>query len=165
MNNWEQYWTVNLRHGDKLLWSIKDKKNVIVNDGRKANLDVFYRNGDVNYFGETNFFVGLYDGVISKTTTLSTVPGEPVVSGYSRMEIERSTTGWPTLTLDSQGVWTLTSKEIIITASGNDIGPVNGLFLCTSLDNSGTLIGALSFGQNVTILDGESLSYYVKAKE
>jgi hypothetical protein len=137
---------------------------MFVNDGKKAYLDIIYRDGVANYLGDGYFYVGFYYGTISKSTDLSSIPGEPVGNGYARVQIERSAVGWPTLMQNTDGSWTITSKQLTMTASGGDIGPVNGYFLCTSSDNSGVLLGSTAFGQEITILNGETENFYVKAQ-
>jgi len=161
---YECLWTVTHRRNGQVIWEVVDKKNILVDSGEKAIVDTFFRNNASNYFGMTDFWVGMFNGTIAETSVLTTVPNEPTVQyGYARVKVERSTVGWPTIE-KHEGDWRVVSKEISITASGGDIGAVNGAFLCTSSDNTGTLIGSLSFGTEQTIVDGDTMQFTMKAK-
>jgi hypothetical protein len=161
----EQRWTIGHVRAGHILWEVIEKKNRLVDAGEKAIVDSFYRNKSANYFGMTNFYVGMYNGSISESTVLSTLPNEPTsgVFGYERKVIERSDVGFPTMEKHEDD-WRVVSKDLTFTASGGDIGPVNGVFLCTSSDNSGTLIGVLSFGVERTIINGDNIIVTVKCK-
>jgi hypothetical protein len=162
--NYESLWTVQHLRAGKILWEVRDKKNLIVEDGEKAILETFFRDKDTNYFGMTDFFVGLYNGSLARTSVLTTVPGEPSGNGYARQKIERTSVGFPVIEKDD-GDWRVISKELIVIASGGNIGPISGAFLCTSSDNTGTLIAGLSFGVERTVqLGGESLAIQLKIK-
>ena len=129
-------------------------------------VDVFFRKRDDVYFTGDYFYIGLYRGTVIETTTLSTVPNEPAaLYGYSRLAVERSTTGFPTLEQADDGNWRVVSKEVTFTASGGDIGPVNGAFLCTSSDNSGAIMGAVAVGVERTIKAGDSSIVSLKFKQ
>jgi len=161
----EQRWTVNHMRDGQVLWNVTDKKNRLVDQGERAIVDSFYRDKASNYFGMTNFYVGMYNGSISESTVLSTLPNEPTsgVYGYTRQVLLRSDVGFPTLEKHEDD-WRVVSVDITFTASGGDLGPVNGAFLGTSSDNTGTLIGVLSFGVERTIIDGDSIILTVKCK-
>ena len=161
----EQRWTVQHVRSGSVLWEVVDKKNRLVDVGERAIVDTFYRDKAANYFGMTDFYVGMYNGSISESTVLATLPNEPTsgVYGYTRQVIERSDLGFPTLEKHEDD-WRVVSKVITYTAEGGDLGPVNGAFLCTSSDNTGTLIGVLSFGLERTIIAGDSILLTVKCK-
>lgn len=157
-------WTIQQRRAGRVIWQIANKKNMVVDTGERAIVDAFFRNNASNYFGMTDFWVGLYSGSIAETTVLSTIPGEPAaLYGYSRNRIERSTVGWPTIE-KHEGDWRVVSKTITLTASGGLIGPVNGAFLCTSSDDTGTLIGAIPFDVERRILDGDEVDIVINSK-
>lgn len=159
----EQIWTIRQIHNDKILWE-ETKKNIIVDEAEKAFVDTFYRNNSALYFAAATFYTGLYRGSIGESTILSTVPGEPSGNGYARTAIERSVVGWPTIE-QHENDWRVVSKTITITASGGSIGPVDGTFLCTSLDDTGILIGALAFKASRTIPAGDKIEFFVRAKQ
>ena len=121
-------WDIFIVRDGRIIFEMKDKRNILVDEGEKAIGEVFFRNLGSTYFPSTNFFVGLYKGSISESTTLATIPNEPSGNGYSRLELERSAVGFPTVEQDD-GDWRWVSKQLTLTASGGTIGPVNGAFL------------------------------------
>jgi hypothetical protein len=146
-----------------LVWK-EERSNILVDEGEKAVVDTFFRKNDSTYFASDNFWTGLCKGSISEETTLVTVPNEPSGYGYSRLQIERSNVGFPTLD-QYEGHWRVTTKEVELTAVGGDIGPINGAFLCTSSDNSGVLIGAVAIDPERTILAGETIYFQLKMRQ
>ncbi len=155
----------NIRHLDingKVIWGT-EHKNILVDGGEKAIIDSFFRDKDSIYFASANFYIGLYYGTMTEDSTLTTIPSEPSGYGYARQACERSVVGWPLIEQDD-GDWRVVSKEISQLAVGGDIGPVNGAFIGTSLSNSGTLIGAVSFGVDRIILSGEAIYFQLKVK-
>jgi hypothetical protein len=162
--NYDCRWTLKHWRKGKVIWELVDKKNLLVNEGEKAIVDTFFRNNSGDYFSAARFYVGFFNGSIAETTVLSTLPSEPAVAnGYSRQIIERSNVGFPTIEQDD-GDWRVVSKELEYTASGGNIGPINGAFLGTSSDNTGSLIGSLSFGTERTIIAGDTMTVYMRAK-
>jgi len=163
MSKWiEQRWDIKHIRNGKVIYEEKNKKNIVPNQGEKAILEVFYRGID-SIVPNDKFYIGLYNGSIGESTTLATIPSEPSGNGYSRQEVERSTTGWPTIELD-EGDWRVVSKEIELTASGGSIGPVNGAFIATTLDNSGSLIGAVAMAVERTVIAGDRILFQIRAK-
>jgi len=130
---------------------------MLMNSGEKAIVDTFFRNRANIYFGSGThqFFVGLYRGSVSESTTLATIPGEPSGNGYSRQVINRSAEDWPTLEQNDDLDWMASSVEVYFEAVGGDIGPADGYFVCTSADNLGTLIGTVPFKMERTIKAGD----------
>lgn len=161
---YECCWDVKHIRNGSIIWEILNKKNTLVDEGEKAIIDTFFRNNSSLYFGATNFYIGLYNGSVSESTVLSTLPGEPAsLYGYSRQVVERSSIGWPTIE-KHEGDWRVVSKSLTLTASGGSIGPVNGAFIGTSNDATGTLIGSLQFGVERTVLSGDSITMELKSK-
>jgi len=159
----EQIWKVRQYHKGKVIYE-EEKKNIVVDEGEKAFVDVFYRGNSSVYFAATPlFWVGLYQGSISEATVLTTIPNEPASAGYARQSIARTTLGWPTIE-KHENDWRVVSVQISFTAVGGNIGPVSGAFLCTSLDNSGVLIGALSMTFERTIPAGDVIEFEIRAK-
>jgi hypothetical protein len=159
----EQIWTIKQIHNGEVIW-IEEKKNIIPDEGEKALVDTFYRANSALYFASAYFYVGLYKGSINESTILATIPGEPSGNGYARTAVERSEIGWPTIE-QHEGDWRVVSKTLTITASGGSIGPVDGAFLCTSLNNTGVLIGAVAMSVSRTIPAGDKIEFTVKAKQ
>jgi len=155
-NNFECRWNFQHIRNGKIIFEFKDRKNILVDEGEKVMLDVLFRKKDSLYFPGDYFYIGLYKGTIVEGTTLATVPKEPsALYGYSRLAVERSEVGFPTIEKDVDGDWRVASKEVTWTASGGDIGPINGAFLCTSSDNTGALIGAVATAVERTIKAGD----------
>lgn len=162
--NYECLWDCAIRKGNDIIWQVSQKKNMLVDAGEKAIIDTFFRNNASLYFLNTNFYVGFYSGSISETTELSTIPGEPpVLYGYSRQVIERSSVGWPTIE-KHEGDWRVVSKTLTYTAVGGDIGPISGAFLCTGSGSVGALIGVLSWGADKTVEAGASFDATLRVK-
>jgi len=149
----------------KLRWE-EEHPNILVDEGEKAILDVFFRDKDSLYFSDLDnpkFYVGLYRGTVTESTILATIPNEPTGNGYARLVCERSSVGWPTIEQD-EGDYRVISKEFTLTASGGTIGPVNGAFIGTSSDNSGVLIGAVAMSIERTILSGDTIIFQMRVK-
>jgi len=159
----EQIWTIRQIRNGKVIYE-ETKKNIIPDEGEKALVDTFYRKNDSLYFAADLFCIGLYRGSISEATTIHTIPNEPSGNSYSRQPIERSSVGWPTIE-KHEGDWRVVSKTVTITASGGDIGPVSGAFLCTSSDDSGVLLGAVAMTIVRTIPAGDKIEFEIKAKQ
>ena len=160
----EQFWDIKHVRDGVVIYQELDKKNIVVDEGEKAILDVFYRKNDALYFAGDYFYIGLYKGSISESTILTTIPGEPSGNGYSRLQVERSSVGWSTIG-KHEGDWRVVSKELELTASGGNIGPVGGAFICTSSDNSGVLIGAVAMAIERTIPAGDKIVFQIRAKQ
>ena len=164
MLNFEFRWDIRCVRNGQIIWEIKDKKNLMVNEGCKAILDTFFRANDASYFGMTDFYVGLYNGTISATTTLVTVPEITLEHGYdTRLLLERDTTGWPTIELH-EARWRVVSKELNLTAAGGGIGPFTGAFLCTSSGPSGALISSVATDIEREILASDNAYFTLKIK-
>jgi hypothetical protein len=160
---WNCCWNVKHVRDGAIIWEF-DHSNILVAEGGKAIVDSVFRNNASVYFVDTDFYVGMYKGSVSKSTVLATIPGEPTGNGYARVQCERSEVGWPTIELDESGDWRVVSKELTFTAAGGNIGPVDGAFLGTSLTNFGALIGSVAFGVQRTILAGDSVIAQLRAK-
>lgn len=155
-NIFECRWNFQHIRNGEIIFEFTDRKNILVDEGEKAMVDTFFRKNASLYFTADYFYIGLYKGTVVEGTILSTIPNEPAVAyGYSRLAVERSPVGFPTIEKDTEGNWRVISKEVTYTASGGDIGPVNGAFLCTSSNNTGALIGAVAMGTSRTILAGD----------
>jgi hypothetical protein len=161
--NIEHIWIMRHIHNGEVIFEM-EKKNIIPDEGEKAFVDTFYRDNGAVYFASPMFWVGLYQGNVSESTTLTTIPNEPSGSGYSRQSIERSAVGWPTIE-QHEGDWRVVSQTISFTATGGNIGPVSGAFLATSSDDSGVLMGALSFVFERTIPAGDIIEFEIRSKQ
>jgi hypothetical protein len=143
----------------KLLWEELDRKNNLADEGEYMFLDVVLRNGTA----PSGFFLRLFNDTPTDTDTLGSLTGEPTNNGYAAQTVERSTTGWPTLALDS-GDYQATCSTETFTASGGQWGPVIYCVLATSSDSSGKLVSYVALSQSRTLNSGESLQVTYKLK-
>jgi len=165
-NIFECRWNFQHIRNGEVIFEFKDRKNILCDEGEKAMVDTFFRKNASLYFSDDYFYIGLYKGTVVETSTLSTIPKEPAASyGYSRLAVERSSVGFPTIEQDEDGNWRVVSKEITYTASGGDIGPINGAFLCTSSNDTGALIGAVAAGIDRTIKAGDQSKLSLKFRQ
>ena len=158
-----QFWDIRHIRNGKVIYEEKNKPNILVDEGEKAIIDVFYRKNAVLYFAADMFYIGLYKGTVSESTILTTIPNEPSGFGYARLQCERSNVGWPTIEKDGNNNWRVISKWLELTAVGGNIGPVSGAFICTSLDNSGALMGGVAMAVERTVLPGDKIQFRVRA--
>lgn len=161
---YECLWTIRQVRNGKVIFEVKDKPNILVDSGEEAIVRVFFRKEDSVYIPSNSFWAGLCKGSISESTTLVTIPNEPSGNGYIRLQIERSAVGFPTVD-QYEGHWRVTTKEVSLTATGGDIGPINGAFLCTSSDDSGILIGAVAIDPERTIIAGDTIYFRLKMRQ
>ncbi len=134
--------------------------NALADEGEQDMLSVYFRAGTA----PTNFYVGLVNDTPVDTDTLATITGEPSGNGYARQLIERNSTGWPTLALDS-GDYRAVSTEETFTASGGSIGPVTYAFLTTVVSGtSGLLIAYAALSASRTLAAGETLGVTSRVK-
>ena len=158
---YECVWSIKHIRNGKIIYQ-EQKKNILTDEGEKAIGEVFFRDKGSTFLPDA-FYIGLYRGSISESTVLATVPNEPSGNNYSRQSIERSVVGWPTIE-KHEGDWRWISKEVSLTASGGNIGPVSGAFLSTSLGNTGSLIGAVAMKVERTVIAGDSIAFQLRAK-
>jgi len=159
---WECIWDIKHVRDGRVIWEM-EHGNILVDEGEKAMGEVFFRNKGSLYLPGDVFYIGLSKGSISESTILATIPNEPTGNGYQRLQVERDNIGWPTME-QHEGDWRWISKELTLSASGGSIGPVDGAFLCTSLDNSGALIGAVAMPVERTVPAGDKIIFQLRAK-
>ncbi len=127
--------------------------NALADEGEQDMLSVYFRGGTA----PTNFYIGLLNSTPTDTTTLATMTGEPSGNGYARSLVERNSTGWPTLALNSGDYRAVSSTETF-TASGGTIGPVTYAFLTTVVSGtSGLFLVYNALSTSRTLASGESL--------
>jgi len=149
-----------VRPDGKVLYEIT-KRNNLADEGESVMLDSFFRAQNT----PTTYYLRLARCAAVDTSILTTLTGEPTGYGYAAAELARSVVGWPTLEIDD-GDYRVVSKEITWTASGGDIGPVNLLYLATTINNTGKLIAYLTLPADVIISEGNSgiAQYRIKLK-
>lgn len=142
-----------------LKWEELNLKNNLADEGEYMFLDVVLRAGSA----PSNYYLRLFNDTPAETDTLGSLTGEPTSYGYAAQTVERNTTGWPTLALDS-GDYRATSSTETFTASGGSWGPVTYCVLATSTDNSGKLVSYVALSQSRTLASGESLQVTYRLK-
>jgi len=141
-----------------LRWQ-EEGRNALVDQGEMLMLDVFFRNASIT----NTFYARLARDILEDTDTLTTIQNEPVGNGYSPQPLARSSGGFPILE-KHEGDYRVVSSEVSFTASGGDIGPINLLFLATTSDNTGYLIGYMPLSVERLILDGDTMTAKVRVK-
>ena len=142
-----------------LKWEELNRQNNLADEGEYMFLDVTLRAGTA----PSNYYLRLFNDTPIETDTLGSLTGEPTQYGYTAQTVERNTTGWPTLALDS-GDHQATSSTETFTASGGSWGPVIYCVLATTVDNSGKLVSYVALSQSRTLANGESLQVTYRLK-
>lgn len=143
-----------------LKWEEIDRPNSLADEGEYLFLDVTLRNGTA----PSNYFLRLYNATPGETSTLGGLSTyEPTANGYAAQTVERNTTGWPALALDT-GDFQATSKTVTFSASGGSWGPVTYCILATTTDNTGKLVSYVQLSTPRTLATGESLQVTYKLK-
>lgn len=145
--------------GHEFTWVWRDRENRVKRAGVSYNLtalegetlilDVFYRNASP----PLTFYLGLTNALLGRTSTVNdAAQGEPTGNGYSRAEITRDSTGWPTLETftyggnshkrlrSAQKTFTNTQPE-----GGQDWPAVSRSFLVARMNNSPIVEKLVSF--------------------
>jgi len=146
------------RHG-KLLWE-HEGPNALADEGERQMLEVYYRAENA----PTTFYIRLYNDTPAETDGLADLTGEPSGNGYAAEEVERSSTGFPTIETNS-GDWQVVSKTVTFEASGGSIGPVTYAVLATTSDNTGKLVAYVALSQSRTLAAGETLDVTITIKQ
>jgi hypothetical protein len=149
---WDGLFTFELRDKDGLLIAEFQRPNALTYQGESVLLDLFFRGLNA----PAQFYFRLCNDTLDVGDVLTTITGEPTSNGYAPQLIERSDIGWPTIELHD-GAYRVVSKQVTITASGGDIGPVNTGYIASTLDNTGILVAFVNFDVPRTILNGSSL--------
>ena len=159
---YEGIWTIQHVREGKVIWE-EVKKNALVDEGEQLIADTFFRALNT----PASFWLRLYNGSFTEASTLATASTFEMViaNGYTAMNVERSVVGFPTLE-QHDGDWRVVSKEVIFTASGGQIGPLNTAILATSVGNTGKLLAYMALSVSRTLVDGDSLlvTFYIKFK-
>jgi len=155
---WDATYDIKCVRDGKVVWE-DSVKNTLVNDGEQNIGDVYLTGVNM----PAQFYLRLCNDSLAVTDNLTTITNEMSLYGYAPLLIPRSTVGWPTKALDS-GDWMFTSLQVSMTATGGDIGPFNTLFMATSTDNSGLLIGFVNLAVARIILNGDTMLVNIRIK-
>lgn len=153
---WCGVWNFEYRDKNGNLIEAWSQENALADEGEKNILSSIFRTEDV----PTEFHVRLYNDTPVETDTLADLVGEPVGNGYSPKVLERDSTDFPTLELNS-GDWQVKSKAVVFTASGGTISTVTYAILAASIDVSGDdelLYAYVALSTPRTLANGESLT-------
>jgi hypothetical protein len=138
-----------------VLWSSKDLDNMFHTGGEQFLLSVaFNTTGGISI--PNYYYLGLDNrNTLASADSLTTVSSqEPSSNGYSRQPIS-SASGF-SIAAAGDGNYRATSGIVTFTAAGGSWGPVQNLFMSTTIDNSGYLIGSVSLGGSRTLTNGQS---------
>lgn len=157
---WLGIWEIEHRDKDgNVIWS-DVIENALADEGENNILDAYFRGQNA----PSTFYLALFNDTPVETDTMADLQGEPSGNGYARQELERNTTGWPTLELDS-GDYMVTSKQANFSASGGSWGPVTYMVLTTTASGtSGKLLAYVALSQSRTLQAGETLGCKIKIK-
>jgi len=156
----EGLWEITYTNKDgEEVWK-KTIQNALVDQGEYILLSTFFR----NYLSPASFYIGLANGDMNDESTLTRIPNEPTVAGYSRQTLGRSVSNFP-LMEKIDGDWAIRTGAITFTAGAVAIGPVDKAFMATGSAGSGYLISYVSMpAGEVTVQPGDSLSFYIRIK-
>lgn len=151
-----------IRNG-KVIWEKFNLKNILHLQGEEYFLKILFSSSITK---PTNYYFGLDNrDTISVSDELTDLYNEPQTHNYSR-QVASSSTDW---TFVSTTVYS-EAKSPVLTfgASGGSWGPVCNLFM-TMQDQSedpttGYLISTVYLGENITVLDGDSISMRMGVK-
>lgn len=136
----------------------------LTNEGEEWALKALLR-GEPN---TADLFAGFYTNASEPAETATLSSGLTEVSGgsYARRTVERSSTGWPTLALDSND-FRAVSKILEFPAPTANWGTLTGAFLTTvSTGTVGILIATYHFSASFVVNSGDpapTLRLYQKA--
>lgn len=104
-----------------------------------------------------NYRLGLDNrATLSDADTLENLIAEPAGFGYTRQPVS-SLNGF-SISLGTGGKYQATTNTVTFTASGGTWGPVQNLFLTTTIDNSGFLISSAALRSSRTVTSGQSIT-------
>lgn len=139
-----------------------ETENALADEGEQSMLDTYFRNQNA----PAQFYLRLTKDTPVEIDTLTTLTGLVSGNGYVAKLLERTTTGFPGLSLNA-GDYRVTTKTVTFTASGGSI-PITGnaqyVFISTTSNNTGKLIAYVALSQGRKLNAGESLQITVRIK-
>lgn len=145
-----------LRNG-KIIWEDKNIYNTFHIGGEMYMLACCFDNP--GNFPPPFYYFGLDSReTISSSDLITDISGEPSGNGYLRSSISSS----DQFIIDVvEGVYRATSQIITFNSTGSGWGPVNNIFLATTIDNSGVLISSNALSSPLTLENTDSISMRV----
>lgn len=134
-------------------------QNALADEGEQNLLDAYFRAQNA----PSIFYIRLFNDTPVETDSISSLTGEPSTNGYTAQALNRNTSGFPTLELNS-GDYRVISSQVTFSATGGSWGAVTYATLTTSSDSSGKLIAYVALSTPRTLADGETLKvrFYIK---
>jgi hypothetical protein len=146
------------RRGDEILWEASNIRNMLHNDGEQFMLRAAFTGGQNSSVIPLNYYLGLDNRpVLNPTDTLSNLQSEPSSNGYSRQGVHSSGDFTANFNLVTSH-WQAISPVVSFQAFGGSWGPVQTLFLATTVDNSGLLISSAKLPTTVTVNAGDAIT-------
>lgn len=132
-----------------VLWEDQNIYNILHTTGEEYILSALFAGESV----PTNYYFGLDDrSSLLAADTMSDLTGEPSINGYQRAAAASS--GLFAVT-EVGGVNQATGPIVSFTASGGSWGPVENVFLATTIDDTGYLIASAALSSSITVSDGQ----------
>jgi len=140
----------------QVIQKFENLKNMLHQDGEEFILRACFIGGQSNSVIPANYFLGLDNRVEPfESDTLAALTGEPTGNGYSRQTI--SSSGEFVVSLDTSH-FKAVSPIVTFQAVTGSWGPVNNLFLSTTLDDTGFLICTVVLPQALTVAANDSVT-------
>ena len=157
-HNWfKAIWTLEERDKNGNLVCSEKIRNHLADEGEYSFLQTYFQGVDI----PSTFYLRLCEGNLTESSTLATVSGEPSGNGYESKSLSVGITDFPTLAQVS-GDWTISSKQVVYTASGGSIGPFDTAYLATTSDDTGKLVCYFSLARERTLSDGATFTLSTK---
>jgi hypothetical protein len=155
-----------IRNG-KVIWEDKNLYNTLHIGGEAYILSCVFSNPNNSSMPPQNYYFGLDNRTsISVDDLITDLADEPSGGGYLRQPVSPIAKS-PAINQpftsefaieDSNGIYRAISKIVTFNASGTGWGPVNNLFLATSIDNTGILISSNKLTSQLILVDGDAVN-------
>lgn len=143
---------------DQVIWEARNINNLLHLEGEEFLLRAAFTGGQSSTVIPVNYYLGLENrSTLSIEDTLNTLLTEPSTNGYTR-QIVHSSGDFTAVVNQVTGHWQAVSPIVAFRASGGNWGPVQNLFLCTSVDNSGLLISSVRLPTAITVTAGDQVT-------
>lgn len=139
----------------KVLWYAENIPNIMHTQGQQFILTTLFAGGSI----PGSYYVGLDNrSTVNQADTLANLVGEPTSFGYSRQTLSPQSGFTPMF--DSAN-WTVLSNNLLFTATGGNIGPIQNAFLTTGSAMQGFLISTIQLPRSKTINNTETFSFRI----
>ena len=139
---------------NELIWEAYNIPNIFHQLGEKFVLSVAF-DTDAHSV-PASYYLGLDNrSTLAYADDIGCISGEPSTNGYARQAIS-SISGFGTSLVD--GRMKATSGIITFTATGGSWGPVNNVFLATTINSSGILVASSALSSSRTLTSGQHMT-------